>query len=394
MQNRWYLQLLPLLLVVAIAFAGCTGDDGEQHIGDGDKNLDFTEFNLTVEAYLVENELEGATAIVVHRDYGVVHERAFGTFDIDRVSLLASASKIITAGVLMRLADDGLLDIDAPLSTYMPWWWGERPMDVTVAQLLSNSSGMVGLLDDPIYGPYLCQSFPFAALSSCARRIYNANDSGDIVPPDTEFRYGSGQWQLAGGIAETVSGRSWAELINETYVEPCGLDVLGYTNQALGVAIEVFLTGGDLEDMFKYPGFLDGDLADFPYASNPNMEGGGYTTVSDYGKILLMHLRGGSCANGRVLSRAAVERMQEDRIAEAYEGSTGESAMPGYGLGWWISRDEPGVMADPGAYGAIPWIDQERGYGVMIILEAELVHGTSMMQNVKPVVDRIFNAAE
>ena len=155
MQNRCYLQLLPLLLVVAIAFAGCTGDDGEQHIGDGDKNLDFTEFNLTVEAYLVENELEGATAIVVHRDYGVVHERAFGTFDIDRVSLLASASKIITVGVLMRLADDGLLDLDEPVSTYMPLWWGERPMDVTVAQLLSNSSGMVGLIDDAMYAPYL-----------------------------------------------------------------------------------------------------------------------------------------------------------------------------------------------------------------------------------------------
>jgi hypothetical protein len=68
--------------------------------------------------------------------------------------------------------------------------------------------------------------------------------------------------------------------------------------------------------------------------------------------------------------------------------------MPGYGLGWWISRDEPGVMADPGAYGAIPWIDLERGYGVMIILEAEVVHGASMMQSVKPVVDGIFDAAE
>ena len=390
MRNRWDFLLLSALLLIAMAFSGCAGDEGERPVEDGNPELNFTEFDSTLEAFLAENDLEGATAIVVHRDYGVVHERAFGTFDIDRVSLLASASKIITAGVLMRLADEGLLDIDEPLSTYVPWWWGERPMDVTVAQLLSNSSGMVGLIDDPMYVPYLCQFIPFGALSSCAGIIYSADDSADIVPPDTEFRYGSGQWQLAGGIAEMVSGRSWAELINETYVEPCGLDVLGYTNHYLAM----FVRGGNIEGAVTYPDFIDGDLANIPGASNPNMEGGAYSTVSDYGKILLMHLRGGRCANGRALSRAAVERMREDRIADAYQGSTFKPSMSGYGLGWWINRDEPGVVSDGGAYGAMPWLDVERGYGVMIILEADSSYGGPMMQRTKRVLDNIFDGAD
>lgn len=390
MRTRWYFLLLSALLLIAMGVSGCTGDEGEQPIEDGNPDLNFTAFDSTLEAFLAENDLEGATAIVVHRDYGVVHECAFGTFDIDRVSLLASASKIITAGVLMRLADEGLLDIDEPLSTYVPWWWGERPMDVTVAQLLSNSSGMVGLIDDPMYVPYLCQFIPFGALSSCAWVIYGADDSADIVPPDTGFRYGSGQWQLAGGIAEMVSGLSWAELINETYVEPCGLDVLGYTNHYLAM----FARGGDIEGAVTYPDFIDGDLANIPGASNPNMEGGGYSTVSDYGKILLMHLREGRCANGQALSRAAVERMQEDRIAGAYQGSTFKPSMSGYGLGWWIDRDEPGVVSDGGAYGAMPWLDVERGYGVMIILEADSSYGGPMMQQTKRVLDNIFDGAD
>ncbi len=400
MKNRWYLLLWPALLLVAIAFAGCSGDDGGQPIGDGGRDLDvtefgfpefdFTEFDSTVETFLAENDLEGATAIVVHRDYGIVHEQAFGTFDIERVSLLASSSKIITAGVLMRLADDGLLDIDAPLATYLPWWWGVRPVDVTVAQLLSNSSGMVGLVDDALYMPYLCQYTPFGSLSSCAWTIYAANDSADIVPPDTTFRYGGGQWQLAGGIAETVSGHSWAELINETYIEPCGLDTLGYTNHYMAM----YFKGGGLDSAVSYPGFIDGDLANIPETSNPNMEGGGYSTVSDYGEILLMHLRGGRCANGRALSSAAVERMRQDRIAEAYQGSTFNPSLPGYGLGWWISRDEPGVMVDGGAYGAIPWLDLERGYGVMIILEADHTYGQLLKERAKPVVEGLFDAVD
>ena len=390
MQNSWCLLILWAPLLIAMAVSGCTGDEREQPVEDGSPDFHFTEFDSILEAFLSENDLEGATAIVVHRDHGVVHERAFGTFDIDRVSVLASASKIVTAGVLMRLADDGLLDLDAPLSTYVPWWWGERPMDITVAQLLSNSSGMVGVRDDPMYAPYQCQFIPFGTPPLCAWVIYSANDSADISPPDTEFRYGGGQWQLAGGIAEMVSGRSWAELINETYVEPCGLDVLAYTNQFLAM----FVRGGGIEGAASYPDFIDGDLANIPEASNPNMEGGCYSTVLDYGKILLMHLRGGRCANGRALSLAAVERMQEDRIADAYQGSTFEPSLPGYGLGWWIIRDEPGVVVNRGAYGAISWLDLERGYGVMIILEADNTYSIPMMQGTKPVVDSIFDGAD
>ncbi len=54
---------------------------------------------------------------------------------------------------------------------------------------------------------------------------------------------------------------------------------------------------------------------------NPNIEGGGYANVSDYGKLLLMHLRCGLCGEERVLSEDAVARMQEDRLAE-YGGTS------------------------------------------------------------------------
>jgi len=49
-----------------------------------------------------------------------------------------------------------------------------------------------------------------------------------------------------------VSGRSWANLINETYVEPCGLDVLGYTNHYLAM----YVRGGGIEGAVSYPDFI------------------------------------------------------------------------------------------------------------------------------------------
>lgn len=357
--------------------------------------LDFSTFDAALEAFLLENELEGANVVIVHRDWGVLHQRAYGSFTVDRISLLASASKILSVGVIMRLHDEGVLDIDAPISTYAPvssdtvmGWEGDR--SITLAQMLSNSSGMVGLIDDPTYPDYLCQYAFLGTLQSCGRNIYQADDADDLVPPDTQFRYGGGQWQLAGAIAELASGKSWAELVRETYVDPCGLETLAYTNQFA----QAFADGG-VDAALGYPTFFDGDVSVLPFTRNPSIEGGGYATVADYGEILLMHLRQGVCSSGeRVLSRRSVARMQEDRILAEYNGTSIDPTMPGYGMGWWVSREEPGVVSDGGAYGAMPWLDVERGYGVMILMEADAEDGAYARIATKPALDAIFDAAQ
>lgn len=386
-RSRW--SLLTLVSALALVPAASCGE------GSGPPpELDFSAFDTAMESFIDEHDLEGANVVIVHRDWGVVHERAFGSFALDRISLLASSSKILSVGVIMRLHDQGILDIDAPISTYAPvasdtemGWLGSR--SITLAQMLSNSAGMVGLIDNPMYEAYLCQYAFLGTLQSCGRNIYQADDADELVPPDTAFRYGGGQWQLAGAIAELASGKTWAELVEETYVTPCELGTLAYTNQFA----QAFANGG-IESALGYPEFFDGDVSVLPFTRNPSVEGGGYTTASDYGEVLLMHLRGGVCTNGeRVLSRRSVARMQEDRIAAEYDGTTIDPTLPGYGLGWWVSRDEPGVVADGGAYGAMPWLDVERGYGVMILLESDPENGSYARIATKPILDAIFDAA-
>ncbi len=346
----------------------------------------FQAFDDLVDAYLAENDLAGATAAIVHEDDGVLHVQSYGAFAEDRVSLIASASKIISAGVLLRLADDGLLDLDAPISSYLGAW-GEHKTDITVAQLLSNSSGMVGILDNPTYGPYICQFLNEGSLRDCAETIYTADDAADLVPPDTQFRYGGGQWQLAGGIAEVVSGKTWEELIEEIYVTPCGLTSTGYNNHFTKATLE----GGGVDGALSYPAFFSGDLGTLDPTDNPSIEGGAYTVVRDYAELLLMHLRGGVCGDERVLSEGAVERMQHDRIAEVYDGTTSlDPTMPGYGMGWWIARSMP-VISDGGAYGATPWLDLERRFGVMFIIEGEAIQGALFRMEAQPVLETLFD---
>lgn len=363
------LPALCLTFVLASCLGSCSDDPKP-----------FDEFDAELRAFLREHELSGATVVVVHRDLGIVHARGFGDMDVSRVSLLASSSKVLSVGVLMRLADQGLLDLDAPISDYLAPLYGEFKTDITTAQLLSNSAGMVGLIDDPIYGKYLCQYMYTYDLADCLEEIYTADDAADRVAPDTTYRYGGGQWQLAGGLAQVVSGKSWAELVAETYA-PCHPTVLGYGNHYA----RALLSGGGVDAALGYPSFFDGDPEDLDPTTNPNVEGGAYTDVRSYGEILLMHLRGGTCDGGRVLSEASVAAMQEDRIGRIYGGTSVDPTLPGYGLGWFVSRDEPGVVADQGAFGALPWIDNENGYGVMVIVEATPGATAGLRERLSPI---------
>lgn len=123
--------------------AGLGEDAGEDASAGDAGTYDFAAFDEALEQFVEDSELAGAAAVIVHAQDGIVHARGYGEHDVDRVYLIASSSKVLSAGVLVRLADEGLLDLDAPISELLSDW-GEHKTDITTAQLLSNSSGLVG----------------------------------------------------------------------------------------------------------------------------------------------------------------------------------------------------------------------------------------------------------
>ncbi|SOC47262.1 CubicO group peptidase, beta-lactamase class C family [Blastococcus aggregatus] len=379
-----------VLALLASLTAGCSSDDAA---GAGDpsasgatstapaREYDFSAVAPIVEAFLAENGLDGAGLVIVDEDEGIIDEQYFGEFDADRVSLVASASKMVTAGVLVRLADQGLLDLDEPIAEYVEWAEGANP-GITVAQLLSNSSGLVGLLPNPAYGPYVCQFLPAEELEDCAATAWaTPGDDADIVPPDTEFRYGGVQWQIAGAVAETVSGKPWSQLLEETYVEPCGVESLGYNNHWTQIG----------EGLSGYPDEFGGDPGLLAPTENPHMEGGLYIDPVDYAELLLMQLRDGRCGDTQVLEPESVERMHTDRVGETYAGAT--MTGTGYGFGWWIDRDGSSRITDPGAYGAVPWLDLDGGFGGYLVLEADARLGATLAAQLYEPVEAAITAA-
>ena len=60
-------------------------------------------------------------------------------------------------------------------------------------------------------------------------------------------------------------------------------------------------------------------------------------------------------------------------------------------MGWWVDR-ETGRISDGGAYGSVPWLDLEDGYGAYLVIEADSGTGGELAGLLENVVDDAMNA--
>lgn len=347
-----YRPLLSLFLIGSL-LGGCNGNDdaGEPPV------YNFESTDSWIESFVQEEAaFDGASIIIVDKDFGVIHTASFGDHSTDDIFMLASVSKVPSVSLLMALADDPNIDfdIDTPIENYLPWV-GVYP-GITTAHLVSNTSGIPGLFGafDGTYLPagHLCQYVIADDLQTCAQTIYQ-NLLAGTVAPGTQFDYGGSQWHLSGAVAENVGGDSWPNLFDRYIAQPCDLEVFEYGN------------------MLGNTGAWTGSPDSLVGQNNANPEGGAISNLTDMAKLLRMQLNNGLCGDNRVISEQQAQRMRVD-IGTAVGSREWLDNGRGYGLGWWVppqdEQPEPTHFNDPGAFGSVSWIDTERGYGVFVAL--------------------------
>lgn len=132
---------------------------------------------------------------------------------------LGSISKWVSTLVVFRLADEGGLDLDAPLSTYLPDYRSDSGSRVTLHHLVTHTSGVPnGLIaafqaDPTLLDEGLSQSQAVARSAS-----------GDLLfPPGERFDYSHSDWILVQAILERTTGRTYEALVREHLADPLGL---------------------------------------------------------------------------------------------------------------------------------------------------------------------------
>ncbi|MFE1546741.1 serine hydrolase domain-containing protein [Streptomyces sp. NPDC058718] len=132
--------------------------------------------------------------------------------DADTQFRIGSLTKVFTAVLVMRLRDEGLLDLDDPLERHLK---GTGVGEVTIAQLLGHSGGLAA--ETP--GQWWERSS--AALRPELSDVLGEQPS--LRTPGRGFHYSNPGYTLLGSLIEEVRGVSWAEALRREILEPLGM---------------------------------------------------------------------------------------------------------------------------------------------------------------------------
>nr|BFF01653.1 serine hydrolase domain-containing protein [Streptoalloteichus tenebrarius] len=216
----------------------------------------------------------------------------------DTIFDLASISKLFTSIVVMRQVEAGRVDVEAPVSRYLPEFAANGKETVTVRQLLTHTSGLEPFLP-------LWRDWP-----DKPSRIRAVLEAKPQAAPGTRYVYSDLNLITLGVLAERVSGTDLASLVREGITEPLGMRDTGY-NPPESVRHRVAAT----EYTTTPPrGVVRGEVHDENAWSLGGVAGhaGVFSTAQDLAVLGQTILNGGVYRGRRVLRQETVRQMLTD----------------------------------------------------------------------------------
>ncbi|HTZ43955.1 MAG TPA: serine hydrolase domain-containing protein [Jatrophihabitans sp.] len=154
--------------------------------------------------------------------FGLADEPAGEALTERHLFRIASHSKTFTAVLALRLAEQGRLRLDDPISTHVAGLAGSELAGRTVRELLSHGGGVIRDSEDGDFWQLMCDYPDRDALIAIA-----AEPSAAVLPRNERFKYSNIGYGLLGLVIEEVTGLSYAEVVAAEIVGPLGLTETG-----------------------------------------------------------------------------------------------------------------------------------------------------------------------
>lgn len=281
-------------------------------------------------------------SIALVDDQKVVWAQGFGYAD-DARKLPASAqtlygigsiSKLFTATAVMQLVEQGRIDLDAPVSRYLPEfsmrtrYTGSGP--ITARNLLTHHAGLPG---DYLKGMWSLRPAPFEEVFPLLRDEYVS------YPPDLVFSYSNLGYALLGRLVEKASGQPYVPYMQEALLTPLNMDHTRFLTQSMN-------------DPDLAVGYRQGKPGAERYLLREVPAGALVSSVSDMSRFIRLCL-----ADGRVGTRALVS---SETLHEMWRRQNTDVALDmdfRIGLSWMLGKPGldyagPVVHHDGGTLGA------------------------------------------
>lgn len=268
--------------------------------------------------------------ILAAKDGEIIYHKAFGNYEYDSTSLntrlnsifdLASVTKTsaVTLAV-MKLYEEGKIDLKKKLSYYLPFTKGTNKAGLTLENIILHQAGMV-----PFIGFYketinadgsaradLYKTAPEAGFTTMvANNLYLRNDWKDtiwkrildspITPQGKKYVYSDNDFWFLGKIVETVTHAPLEEYVRETFYKPLFMTTTGY--RPLEHFNKTQIVPTELESGYRNQ-LIWGTVHDEGAALGGGVAGhaGLFSNAYDLGKMYQMLLNGGELNGKRFLT--------------------------------------------------------------------------------------------
>jgi CubicO group peptidase (beta-lactamase class C family) len=361
----------------------------------------LSEATQLLKQFVAEGKIAGAVAAVARKGK-VAYLESVGMQDLDtRVPMsersvfrIYSMTRAITAVAAMMLHDEGKFRLDDSIVKYLPEFRevmvvtpdGRRTpqRDITVEDLLLHTSG-INDRQSELYRREKVRSRaePLPQLMANIVRV------GLMEDPGTRHRYGEST-SVVGRLIEVWSGKALDDLLHERIFTPLKLVDTGFMvrpdQHARWTTVYAPAQDGRL---------VANEVEEVPFTERPALlEGtvGLVTTVPDYLRFCQMLLNGGELDGVRLLSRATIDRMTRNGLADAVLKQRGREDV-----GWGLINAN--VILDPGSplvreyswdgtAGTIFWIDPAREMITLLFAPARPSNPDGIRQKFKAVVQQ------
>lgn len=239
---------------------------------------------------------------VVEETAGVLNLRTGVEVTPDSVFQIGSITKVFTATLVMQLVDEGAVDLDAPVRSYLPMFRladQEASGQITIRHLLTHTAGFFGDLDiETTHGDDAIQRLVEDVVPSMPQ----------MFPPGQCFSYTNAGYDVLGRLVEVLRGMPYAKVLRRWLLDP-----LGSKDSATGIEEAILLRAA----VGHLPG-RDGLRPTTRWAMcESGAACGSLLSMSARGLVEFarMHMRAGVARDGsRLLSQASAQAMRQAEV--------------------------------------------------------------------------------
>jgi CubicO group peptidase (beta-lactamase class C family) len=325
-----------------------------------------------------QKDIPGAVAIIC-RNGKIIYQKAFGSADntanramkTDDIFRIASMTKAVTATAVMMLWEQGLFQLDDPISKYIPEFKNPSVLDslnmadttytvkpagkeITIRHLLTHTSGLgYGAIDGDARMKAMYKKAGIVDLFTTepvkiGDNIRKLAKLPLLNVPGEKYKYCEGL-DVLGSFIEIISGMPFDVFLKTRIFDPLSMtDTYFYLpDSKASRLVKIQTKTGD-----KWTSFTDNFYdPEYPIKGAKTFFSGGAglsSTAKDYATFLQMYLNNGELNGKRLLSRKTIESIMENQLGDI-------KTSQAYGLAFGLVLEKDEAKGGLGSEGTFTW---------------------------------------